>query len=356
VKRIIISPTEKEGVYEVTKNPILIYFDTSAIIDIFREYHNNGKNIAEEIGDRIGNRRFRILLSVVNFLELIGTKGDISLNFSESYLNAIKNIKIISANQPTVITNQEVLRFIEYRKVGIMIFDSDHAAAKNMQKAVEERKQGETTWLSEQRKWWDEREERDKVLDLEADLMELSGAKSSPSEIDKLRDHIINCPIDEIRNRKLKLTRAKQIYQGRKQIPSERTEIYGYAANRITVNVNLKYGREKVWMLMSNRDFIFPGEPNFRRDYINDLARGTELTFKTVKTQMPGLYWQAKITYFNQYNGNQRSGGKQGDRNHAVYLPYSNYFATCDRIMADAIQTEHRLVFKRGNIHLFKIK
>ena len=356
MKRIIISPTEKENVYEITKNPILIYFDSSALIDIFKEYHDNGKNIAEEIGDRIGNRRFRILLSVVNFLELIGTKGDISINFSESHLNAINNIKIISANQPTIITNQEVLRFIEYKKDGIMIFDPDHIAIKNIQKAVEERTQGETTWLSEQRKWWDEMEERDKVLDLEADLWELSGVKNSPSTIDKLRDNILNCPIDEVRNRKLKLTQSKQIYQGRKKIPSERSEIYSYAANRITVNINLKYGRQKVWMLMANKDFIFPGEPNLRRNYLRDLARGTELTFNTIKTQMPGLYWQAKITYFNQYHGNQRSGGKHGDRNHAVYLPYSNYFATCDHIMAEAIQTEHRLVFRRGNIHLFKIK
>lgn len=355
MKRIIISSTEKEGVHEVTKNPILIYFDSSALIDIFKEYHNDGKNIAEEIGDRIGNRCYRILLSVVNFLELIGTKGDISINFSESHLNPIRNIRIISANQPTIITNQEVLRFIEYRKDGIMIFDSDHIATKHMQKAVEERKRGETTWFSEQRNWWDEMEMRNKVLDLEADITELSGARSSPSEIDKLRDHIINCPIDEVRNRKLKLVQAKQIYQGRKKIPSERAEIYSYAANRITVNVNLKYGREKVWMLMTKPDFIFPGAPNLRRDYLRDLARGTELTFNTVKTQMPSLYWQAKITYFNQYYGNQRSGGKQGDRNHAVYLPYSNYFATCDRIMADAIQTEHRLVFKTGNIHFFKI-
>jgi hypothetical protein len=235
-----------------------------------------------------------------------------------------------------------------------MIFDPDHIVTKNIQKAVEKRKQGETTWLAEQRKWWDEMEERDKVLDLEADLSELSRTMKSPSEIDKLRDHILNCPIDEVRNIKLKLSHAKQIFQGRKHIPSERAEIYSYAANRITVNVNLKYGREKVWMLMANPNFIFPGEPYLRRDYLKDLARGTELTFKIVKTQMPGLYWQAKITYFNQYHGNQSSGGKYGDRNHAVYLPYSNYFATCDRIMANAIQTEHRLVFKRWNLHLFK--
>jgi hypothetical protein len=78
---------------------------------------------------------------------------------------------------------------------------------------------------------------------------------------------------------------------------------------------------------------------------MKDLRRASRLTFAILKDEMPGLYWNVKITYYNYYRGRQGESGQSGDRNHAVYIPYSNYFATCDGILKDAVKSEYAIVF-----------
>jgi hypothetical protein len=354
--RLIYSRSEEDGEITSVFNPTLVYLDTSAWLDIFKEFVTHKKRIVDDIGQAIADNDFRILISVINFLELIGTSGDISKNFSPEYLMAIANVRIISANQPTIITDQEVHRFLESTKEGVRILDSSQVALNKMSEATEHRKQGNTAWFLAERKWWDEWQERNRVLDLHADLLELSGSKLAPSRVMKIREEILTGPIEDIKQQKKEMIKVKKIYRGRKQIPPEEKEVLSYAANRLTWNIERKYGEEKVRMLISNPLFVFPGEENLIKHVMKDLRRGTQLTFSILKNQLPGLYWQAKVTYFNYYHGEQSSGGQSGDRNHAVYIPYCNFFASCDRMLIKALKSEHTVVYSKDNLRLFKIE
>lgn len=353
--RVIISPIEKDGKYDVVLNPNFIYLDASAWIDMFEAYSIHKERIIEEIAKTIGDNNFRILFSVVNFLELIGKDGDISKNFSAEYLHAIDYVPIVSAHQPTIVTNQEVFGFLDKDTSGVRILDSSNLALKKMIEGFEQRKRGNTAWFEKERRWWDEMQERDRVLDLEADIWELSGIQPSPSNVIKLTRDIMTGPIRIIKNKRSDLVKKKITYKGKKQIPLEEKEILKYAGNGITFKIGWKYGEEKVSMLISKPSFVFPGEPNILMDLRRDLKRGTELTFPILKKQLPALYWLAKVTYYNYYHGRQRSGGQSGDRNHAVYIPYSNYFATSDRLLVNALKSEYTSVFHRDNLYLFRI-
>jgi hypothetical protein len=354
--RVIYSQSKKDGELTATFNPILLYLDSSAWIDISEAYVVHKRRIIDEIATALGDSNFRILVSVINFLELIGTAGDISKNFSQEHLRAFDNVRMISANQPTIITDQEVYRFLEKATGGVRIFDSSQVALGKMSEGNKQRKQGNTAWFLEERKWWDERKERDRVLDLHADLWELSGSKPSPSEVSMLREQVLTGEsIQQIRNMKAELVKIKNIHRGRKQIPQEKTEVLAYAANRITWSIERKYGGEKLRMLIANPLFVFPGEKNLIRQVMKDLRRGTQLTFQILKNELPGLYWQAKVTYYNYFLGYQSSGGQSGDRNHAVYIPYCTYFATCDRMLSRALESEHNTVYSKDNLRMFKI-
>lgn len=354
--RVIYSQSDRGGELVTTLNPTLLYLDSSAWIDISKAYAMHKQRIIGEIAATLNDSNFRILISVVNFLELIGTSGDISENFSQDYLGAFENVRMISASQPTIIIDQEVYRFLQKATDGVRIFDTGHLALRKMSEGTEQRKQGNTGWFLEERKWWDERKERDRVLDLQADLWELSGSKPLPSHISKLREHILaGRTIQQIRDKKAELIKIKKIYRGKKEIPSEEKEILSYAANRITWTIERKYGEEKVRMLIVNPLFVFPGENNLIRHVMRDFRRGTQLSFQILKNELPGLYWQAKVTYYNYYLGHQSSGGQSGDRNHAVYIPYCNYFATCDRMLARSLGSEHSVVYSKDNLRLFKI-
>ena len=70
---------------------------------------------------------------------------------------------------------------------------------------------------------------------------------------------------------------------------------------------------------------------------------------------MPALYWQAKVDYYNRYYGRQRATGQLGDRNHAVYIPYCNYFGTSDDRLIKALGSEFKAVLVENNLHLFRI-
>lgn len=348
--RILISVTEN-GKHEVRINPKFLYLDTSAWINIFQKYVKHKEKIITKIAEAIENE-FTILFSVVNFFELIGTKGDISINFSSNHLNAIERIRMTSANQPKIIIDQEVWKFINKEDFEIRILDTSHVALNKLNEGVEERKKGNLSWFKEIREWWDEINKRDRTLNLEADIIELSGIMSYPNFISFLRsrDQILSGPINLVNDRKAELIDKKIRYKGKKQFPSLKEELLKYARHRFESSLAEKYGYSQVSMMVSNPNFIFPGRDNIIRDIMSAL----ELTFSKLKQQLPALYWSAKITYDNYYHRKQRSGGQFGDRNHAVYIPYSNYFATSDQLFVDVLKTEYSSIVIDG-LNLFKI-
>ena len=348
--RILISVTEN-GKHEVRINPKLLYLDTSVWINIFQKYVKHKEKIITKFAEAIDNE-FTILFSVVNFFELIGTKGDISINFSLNHLNAIEMIRMTSAHQPKIIIDQEVWKFINKNDSEIKILDTNNVALKKLNEGVEERKKENLSWFKEIREWWDEINKRDRTLNLEADMLELSGIMNFSNFFAFLRsrDQILSGPFNLINDRKADLINKKIRYKGKKQIPPLKGELLKYARHRFESSLAEKYGYSQVSMLVSDPNFYFSGRDKIIRDVMSTL----ELTYSKLKEQFPALYWSAKITYDNYYHRKQRSSGQFGDRNHAVYIPYSNYFATSDQLFVDALKTEYSSIVIDG-IHLFKI-
>lgn len=354
MKRIIIGRSkEKPGENVVAINPDFLYLDTSVWIGMFNAYLINKERIIDEIGAAIGNNEFRLLVSTINVFELIRPHGDISQNFSPDHFSAIDYVRQTSVHQPTIITEQEVVRFVNKTRDGVRILDTSNAAINDIIEGFEQRKKGNTEWFQKRRKWWDECEERDRVLNLEADMYELSGIINYDSFSDaiKSRSDIISGPIEEVKVKKLDMVQKKILYKGKKAIPPEEEEIIKYIRHRIDMNLAQKYGHEKVSMVASNLGIVFPGWVNIAKD----IWRASHLTISKVKKEFPGLYWQAKITYYNYYHGSQRAGGQMGDRNHAVYIPYCNYFGTSDETLVKALGSEFNTILIKDNIHLFKV-
>ena len=48
-------------------------------------------------------------------------------------------------------------------------------------------------------------------------------------------------------------------------------------------------------MLTANPLFVFPGEENLIEQVMRDLRRGMQLTFQTLKDDLPGLYLQKGV-------------------------------------------------------------
>jgi hypothetical protein len=119
--------------------------------------------------------------------------------------------------------------------------------------------------------------------------------------------------------------------------------------HRIDKHLREKHGAEKVSMVASKLRVVFPGYARITRD----IARSSQLTISVAKRNMPGIYWQAKIDYYNRYFGRQGAGGQLGDRNHAVYIPYCSYFGTCDGRLVKALESECKTAFAEGGLRLF---
>ena len=80
MKRMIVGPSkEMNGKYVIAVDPVLVYLDTCVWIEMFQAYRNKKERIIEKIAGAVGNDEFRLLVSTVNFFELIGTIGDISI-------------------------------------------------------------------------------------------------------------------------------------------------------------------------------------------------------------------------------------------------------------------------------------
>jgi len=351
---VIIGPSkEKNGEYVVAVDPDFVYLDTCVWIEMFQAYRNRKDRIIERIAAAVGNDEFRLLVSIVNFLELIGTHGDISENFGPESLRALDYVRQTSAQQPPIITEQEVWRFVNGAKNQVRILDPDNVAIRSIAKASEQRKNGNTQWLRDRRRWWDESNERDRVLNLDADIYELSRVITydSLAAMVRARNNVLQGPLDRVKARGSALGQKKMSYKGRKEVPPEGKEIVLNIRHRIDRHLCEKHGTEKMSTVTSHLGIVFPGWARIARD----IARSSRLTLAEARKGMPALYWQAKVDYYNRYYGRQGASGQLGDRNHAVYIPYCDYFGTSDGRLVKALESEFKAVLVEDKLHLFRI-
>jgi hypothetical protein len=354
VKRIIIGPSmEKDGKPVVAVNPDLVYLDTSVWIELFQAYRTRKDRLIERIGKAVGNQEYRLLVSTVNFFELIGTSGDISGHFCPESFRALDFVRQTSVLQPPLIPDQEVQRFVNQTRSGVRILDRENLAISSIAEAFQQRKNGNIQWFRDKRRWWDECNERDRALNLDADLYELTGviAYDSMADMIKARNELLYGPIDSVKARKGKLAQKKMGYKGKKDIPPEGTEIVQLIRHRIDRYLRGKYGTAKVSMVASKLGLVFPGCTRIARD----IARSSKLLLSNARKEMPAAYWQAKVDYYNRYYGRQGASGQLGDRNHAVYIPYCSYFGTSDDRIVKALASEFTAVFVEDHLHLFRI-
>lgn len=233
------------------------------------------------------------------------------------------------------------------------ILDQSNLALGSIARACEQRKSGNTEWLRDIRRGWDEENERDRVLNLNADLYELTGVIVCGSAADavRARDEILEGTPDMVRARRGELALRKMSHKGKKDIPPEGREIVQNIRHRIDRHLCEKYGTHNVSAVASNLGLVFPGWARIA----GDIARASRLSLSQARKEMPALYWQAKVDYYNRYYGRQRATGQLGDRNHAVYIPYCNYFGTSDDRLIKALGSEFKAVLVENNLHLFRI-
>ena len=342
-----------KGNYVMAVNPDLIYLDTCIWIEMFRAYRNNQERLIEDIAIAIGNDNFRLLVSTINFFELIGTSGDISEHFAPESFRALDYVRQTSVHQPPVITEQEVVGFVNRTSHGVRILDRDNVSIKSIAEGFAQRKKGNAEWFREIRQWWNESNERDRVMNLDADIYELSHVLTynSLSDMTRKRNEVLNGPINLVKAKRMELGQKKQTYRARKKIPAEGKEIVLNIRHRIDRALCEKYGSAEVSMVVSNLGIVFPKSSSIARD----IVRSSRLTLAEARKAMPGLYWQAKVDYYNRYYGHQKASGQLGDRNHAVYIPYCNYFGTSDGRLIKALESEFQSVFSKDKLRLFRI-
>jgi hypothetical protein len=354
MKRVFVGLSRKgDGTYETAVNPDLMYLDTCVWIEMFNTYRTKKEKIIEEMARAVGNSEFRLLVSIINFFELIRPKGDVSGNFIPAHFSALDYVLQTSLLDPFFVTEQEVVRFLEDGKEEVRILDSSNGALNSIIEAFEERNKGNTEWFQRIRKQWDEHNERDRLANVNADLYELSGviAYSSFAESMRARDDILSGSSEVTKAKRLDLMKRKMAYKGRKDIPPEDEEILKHIRYRLDDHLAKKYGEAQWSMVASNLGVVFPGSNKIARGII----KSARLTITKARERMPGLYWQGKIHYYNYYHGPQSGGGQLGDRNHAVYIPYCDYFGTSDPRLVKALKTEFESIYTKDMLHLFRI-
>ena len=107
-----------DGKFVVAVNPDFVYLDTCVWIELFQAYRTRNDRIIDRIAAAVGNHEYRLLVSTVNFFELIGTCGDISRHFAPESLGALDYVRQTSLQQPPLITGQEVRRFVSRTRGG----------------------------------------------------------------------------------------------------------------------------------------------------------------------------------------------------------------------------------------------
>lgn len=355
MKRVIVGPSkEMNGKHVVAVDPDLVYLDTCVWIEMFQAYRNKRERVIENIASAVGNDEFRLLVSTINFFELIATSGDISEHFAPESFRALDYVRQTSVQQPPIITGQEVVRFVNRVSDEVRILDQDNVAIKSIAEGFDHREKGNAEWFREIRRWWNESNERDRVMNLDADIYELSQiiTYDSLSDMVRTRNDVLNGPIDRVKARRSELGQKKVTYKGRKEIPSEGNEIVLNIRRRIDSALWEKYGTAELSMVASKLGIVFPGSTKIARD----IARSSRLTLAEARKEMPALYWQAKVDYYNRYYGRQSASGQLGDRNHAVYIPYCNYFGTSDERLIKALESEFQAVLVKDKLRLFRIE
>lgn len=356
MKRIIYSPTDKKGNYEIQVDMAILYLDTSAWIDIVEAFTEKRVKLLTTVTRQFGNPKMGVFLSIVNFLELIRRDGDVSRFFSNKAKNAFNYINLLSIREPGYIVETEISNYLDANMRDIPLLDTrTHTALKLFNNAFFKRKVNDEPWFIKHRKAFDEMVKRDKTLDLSADIIEVS-KKNPYSSFKELHTDFLNIvqnPMSEITKKKDILSREKNkrgsIKTNPQNIPSEKELIVKYAPYRIHRTLVRKYGMEKFNNFLSNPTNLFPEREAILADY----QRMYSLNVEQIKNAFPGLYWELKITYWNKYKAKSRTGDL-GDRNHAIYIPYVNYFATSDGVLIEALETEYSCVFSYGKIKIFK--
>ena len=212
------------GKYVVAVNPDLVYLDTCVWIEMFQAYRNKQERIIENIAAVVGNDEFRLFISTTNFFELIGTGGDISENFSPESFRALDYVRQTSVHQPPIITEQEVMRSVNRTSHEMRILNQDNVAIKSIAEGIDQRKKGNTEWFRKIREWWNESNERDRVMNLDADIYELSKiiTYDSLSDMVKAKNEVLSGSIDRMKARKLELAQKKVSYKGEKRFRLKR--------------------------------------------------------------------------------------------------------------------------------------
>jgi len=341
----------KDGKPVVSVNPDLLYLDTSVWIELLQAYRATKDRLIQRIATAIG-ADYRLLVSTVNFFELIGTSGDVSGLFAPECFGALDYVRQTSVLQSPFIPEQEVRRFVGRTQNEVRILDPENSAIQDIKQAFEERKSGNAEWFQARRRWWDECNQRDRVLNLDADLYELTNVirYGSTEEMVKAKMEVLHGPLDEVKARREQLAHEKMRHKGTKQIPPEDKEILESIRHRIDRHLYEKYGTEKVSMVTSKLGIIFPGCSGIARD----IAMSCQLSLSAARKAMPAIFWQAKVDYYNRYFGRQGASGQLGDRNHAVYIPYCTYFGTCDNRLVKALESEFKIAFAEGGLRLFR--
>ena len=94
MKRVIVGRSkEMNGKYVVAVDPDLVYLDTCVWIEMFQAYRNKKERIIEKISAAVGHDEFRLLVSTINFFELIRTDGDISEHFAPESFRALDYVR-----------------------------------------------------------------------------------------------------------------------------------------------------------------------------------------------------------------------------------------------------------------------
>jgi hypothetical protein len=298
MKRVFVGPSRKmDGTYETAVNPDLLYLDSCVWIEMFETFRTKKERIIEEIANAVGNNDFRLLVSTINFFELIRPRGDVSGNFIPECFSALDYVRQTSVLEPPFVTEQEVTRFMENSREEVRILDTTNKSLNSITEAFNQRKQGNTQWFLDIRGWWDDQNERDRVANVNADLYELSGVISylTHAEAMSATKDILSESIETARAKRSILTERKGLYKGRKLSTSEDDEILKHIRYRIDNYLAKKYGKAQLSMVVSMLGIIFPGSDKIARGII----KSSRLTINEARERMPGLYWQGKIHYYS---------------------------------------------------------
>lgn len=338
----------------------LLYLDTSAWIDVVKKYVEENVHFIPISKLGLQCKELSLGVSRTNFFELIRLKEPvISRLFSAESLAAFNESPLIGLEETSAVIENEVQCFLDGRSSTRSIFNE--TVTKLFETAKEKHTTNDFEWFASHRRIYDENIRRDRALDLSADIDELSALYRHDSflSLHSKMQEIITTPIEELKELREQLSAKKdQLHNARgskRTVPDEDKTVSQYVHNRIQRTLAHKFGPERVSAFFSNPRIQFPGNAELERNVRAMLS----LTADRAKEITPGLYWNSKVTYFNQYYDKQGETGKLGDRNHATYIPYVDFFATADATLIKALSSTLKAagtfpICSEKTIHIFR--